>query len=59
VTLDRLLRACGRDLELAERAGEGVDRSLIRERLLLTTGERARLAVREWENTRFLDRGVR
>jgi transcriptional regulator with XRE-family HTH domain len=56
-TLDRLLRACGKDLELVERAGKGLDRTLIRERLLLSTGQRARLAVREWENTRRLLRG--
>jgi len=59
-TLDRLLRGCDRDLELVQRAGFGVDRSLIRERLHLSMGERARLAAREWENTRRLfDRAVR
>jgi len=50
-TLDRLLRACGRQLDLVERRGLGVDRTLIRERLRMTPGERARLAVREWEGT--------
>jgi transcriptional regulator with XRE-family HTH domain len=35
-TLDRLLRACGKDLELVERAGGGLDRTLIRERLKLS-----------------------
>ncbi|MEX2202746.1 MAG: helix-turn-helix domain-containing protein [Actinomycetota bacterium] len=55
-TLDRLLRACGKDLELVERAGRGLDRTMIRERLRLTTAQRARLAVREWENTRIFDR---
>ncbi|MEX2406233.1 MAG: helix-turn-helix domain-containing protein, partial [Actinomycetota bacterium] len=55
-TLDRLLRACGKDLELVARAGTGLDRTLIRERLRLSTAERARLAVREWENTRIFDR---
>jgi transcriptional regulator with XRE-family HTH domain len=58
-TLDRLLRACGRDVGLVARPGTGLDRSLIRERLRLTTSERARLAVREWENTRAFDRAVR
>ena len=58
-TLDRLLRACGRDVGLVGRPGTGLDRSLIRERLRLTTAERARLAVREWENTRAFDRAVR
>jgi len=56
-TLDRLLRACGKDLELVERAGKGLDRTLIRERLKLSRAERARLAVREWENTRTFDSG--
>jgi transcriptional regulator with XRE-family HTH domain len=58
-TLDRLLRACGRDVGVVVRAGTGLDRSLIRERLRLTTAERGRLAVREWENTRAFDRAVR
>ncbi len=40
-TLDRLLRACGLELELVPRPGRGVDRTLIRERLRLTPGERA------------------
>jgi predicted transcriptional regulator len=56
-TLDRLLRVCGKDLALVERAGTGLDRTLIRERLRLSTAQRARLAVREWENTRTLLRG--
>jgi transcriptional regulator with XRE-family HTH domain len=51
-TLDRLLRACGRDVELVVRPGTGLDRTLIRERLRLSVSDRARLAVREWENTR-------
>jgi predicted transcriptional regulator len=55
-TLDRLLRVCGKDLELVARAGTGLDRTLIRERLRLSTAERARLAVREWEKTRIFDR---
>ena len=57
-TLDRLLRECGRALDLVRRPGQGVDRTLIRERLRLTPGDRARLAVREWEHTRaFRERG--
>jgi transcriptional regulator with XRE-family HTH domain len=56
-TIDRLLRACGKDLELVDRPGTGLDRTLIRERLKLSTALRARLAVREWENTRRLLRG--
>ena len=58
-TLDRLLRACGRDVELIVRPGTGLDRTLIRDKLNLTTAELARLAVREWENTRAFDRAVR
>jgi len=50
-TLDRLLRECGLELELVPRRGRDVDRTLIAERLRLTPGERARLAVREWEAT--------
>jgi transcriptional regulator with XRE-family HTH domain len=55
-TLDRLLRECGKGLELIERPGIGVDRSLIRDRLRLTPGQRARLAAREWERTRPFER---
>jgi transcriptional regulator with XRE-family HTH domain len=58
-TLDRLLRACDRDVGLVLRPGTGLDRSLIRDKLRLTTAERARLAVREWENTRAFDRAAR
>jgi len=50
-TLDRLLRECGLELELVPRRGRDVDRTLFAERLRLTPGERARLAVREWEAT--------
>ena len=58
-TLDRLLRECGLELELAPRPGRSVDRTLIRERLRLTPGERARLAVREWEATAAFRRRAR
>jgi transcriptional regulator with XRE-family HTH domain len=58
-TLDRLLRVCGIALEGVPRPGAGLDRTLIRERLRLTTAERARLAVREWENTRPFVRAAR
>jgi transcriptional regulator with XRE-family HTH domain len=50
-TLDRLLRECGKELEVVERSGLGVDRTLIRERLRLSPGERARLTAEEWERT--------
>jgi transcriptional regulator with XRE-family HTH domain len=58
-TLDRLLRACAKDVGLIVRPGTGLDRTLIRDKLHLTTADRARLAVREWENTRAFDRAVR
>ena len=59
-TLDRLLRACGRDLQVIVRPGTGVDRTLIAERLRLSAGQRARLAVRESANVRrLLDRARR
>jgi len=50
-TVDRLLRACGVALELVPRPGRDVDRTLIVERLRLTSAERARLIVREWNAT--------
>jgi len=56
-TLDRLLRECGLELDLVRRPGLDVDRTLIRDRLRLTPGERARLAVREWERTAPFRRG--
>jgi transcriptional regulator with XRE-family HTH domain len=56
-TLDRLLRECGLELELASRPGRDVDRTLIAERMRLTPGERARLAVRDWEATGVFRRG--
>ena len=58
-TLDRLLRACQKDVELVVRPGAGLDRTLIRDRLRLSVAERARLAVREWETTRVFDRTKR
>jgi len=56
-TLDRLLRECGGQLQLIDRPGRGLDRTMIRERLRLSPGERARLAAREWERTRVFQRG--
>ncbi len=55
-TLDRLLRACDKDLQLIVRPGSGVDRTLIRERLRLTPSQRARLAVLEWRRTQAFQR---
>jgi transcriptional regulator with XRE-family HTH domain len=46
-TLSRLLAATGHELSVDRRIGDGVDRSLIRDRLRLTPAERLRLAVEE------------
>jgi transcriptional regulator with XRE-family HTH domain len=46
-TLANLLRATGHELAVERRLGDGVDRSLIRERLRLTPEERIRLAAQE------------
>lgn len=40
-TLDKLLRACGWELDMALRRGQGEDRSLIRSWLSLSVAERA------------------
>jgi transcriptional regulator with XRE-family HTH domain len=59
-TIDRLLRACGKDVELVERPGAGVDRTLIRALFRLSPGERLRLAAREAQNLeRLLSRATR
>ena len=49
-TLEKLLRACGHNLQVAKRAGTGVDRSVIRQLLRLTPRERLDLAVTEARN---------
>ena len=46
-TLERLLEACGFELQVVPRRGVGVDRTAIRELLRRSPGERARLAGRE------------
>lgn len=46
-TLERLLEACGFQLQVVPRTGEGIDRTAIRELLRTTPTERARLAARE------------
>jgi len=46
-TLGRLLQATGHELFVDRRLGEGIDRSLIRDRLRLTPAERIHLAVEE------------
>lgn len=50
-TLQRLLRPCGVELETVPRPGE-VDRTLIRERLRLTPGQRAAQGAFAWERMR-------
>jgi hypothetical protein len=40
-TLDKLLKACGWELDMALRRGQGEDRSLIRQWLSLSPGDRA------------------
>jgi predicted transcriptional regulator len=46
-TLERLLEACGFELQIVPRSGEGVDRTAIREILRATPAHRMRLAARE------------
>ena len=49
-TLERLLDACGFQIQAIPRRGTGIDRSAIRELLRATPAERARLAVEEARN---------
>lgn len=58
-TLEALLRACGHTLEVARRAGAGIDRSVIRELLRLTPRQRLDLAVTEAHNLDRLRAGPR
>ena len=46
-TFSLLLRAAGHETFVEPRLGQGIDRSLIRDRLRLTPAERIRLAVDE------------
>ena len=46
-TMARLLRASGYELAVERRPGDGVDRTLIRDRLAMTPAQRIRLAVDE------------
>jgi len=46
-TLARLLHATGHQLAVETRLGDGIDRSLIRDRLRMTPAQRIRLAVEE------------
>ena len=60
-TLERLLDACGFELQAIPRRGEGVDRGAIRELLEATPEERSRLAAVEARNLDELrpKRGIR
>lgn len=49
-TLNHLLAACGRDLELTARPGQGIDRTVIRQLLELSPRARLDLAVSEATN---------
>ena len=46
-TLIRLLSAAGHELSAERRIGDGIDRTLIRDRLRMTPEERIRLAAEE------------
>lgn len=46
-TLAHLLRATGHELTTERRLGEGIDRSLIRDRLRMAPSERIALAIEE------------
>ena len=46
-TLERILNACGESLEAVSRAGDGVDRTLIRAVLAMSPAERLRSLVDE------------
>jgi transcriptional regulator with XRE-family HTH domain len=54
-TLERLLSACGFELEVEPARGSGVDRSAIRELLRLSPVERVRLAAEEAANLEELE----
>ena len=59
-TLERLIRACGMELEPIDRPGENdVDRTLIWENLRLTPADRARLAVLQWNRLEAFRRAAR
>ena len=46
-TLSHLLRAAGHELTTERRLGEGIDRTMIRDRIRMTPSERIALAVQE------------
>lgn len=49
-TLERLLAACGFELDLVPISGVGIDRTGMRELLRLPAHERARIAIEEARN---------
>jgi transcriptional regulator with XRE-family HTH domain len=56
-TLDKLLAACGEELQSRPMAGRGIDRTTIRQLLALSPGKRARLAATEANNLLSARRG--
>jgi transcriptional regulator with XRE-family HTH domain len=58
-TLEKLLRAVGQSLALEEARGADEDRSLLRDRLRMTPGERARLAASEVRAMAAIGRAAR
>ncbi len=58
-TLERLFRQCGLEVDAVARPGEGVDRTLIRERLALTPGNRVAEAESEWTGAEAFRKAVR
>lgn len=55
-TLERLLHACGFELDMFPRLGEGIDRSLIYEMTQLEPAERVRRAIEAARSVGRLDR---
>lgn len=51
-TLAPLIDACGMQLEVVDRPGDGVDRTLIRQRLAMTPTQRLQRGALEWNATR-------
>lgn len=56
-TFERLLEACGMDIELTHKRGEGVDVTLIQDRLALTPDERVRLNIHDQDHLATAWRG--
>jgi transcriptional regulator with XRE-family HTH domain len=57
--LRRLLKECGQDLVSEDLRGQGIDRTVIRELLALTPGERLKLAADEARNLAAFEELVR